>query len=114
MRCGTRARLSRSVAARVSRERVPAQAAEVEGEEGQGHDLRGEGLGGGDPDLRPRVGEERARGLAGEHRALDVADGEGQGAQPLGLAEGGQRVRGLAALADGRRPACSGPTRGVR
>ena len=100
MRWGMRARPSRW-RRQASAERVPAQAAEVEGQQGEGRELGGEGLGGGDPDLRPGMGQERPRRFAGQHRALHVADADGQGALALGLAEGGQGVRGLAALADG-------------
>ena len=45
----------------------------------------------------------RALRLPGQHRTLHVADGEGQSPQPPRLAEGGQGVGGLAALADGHR-----------
>ena len=79
----------------------PAQPAQVQGQERQGHDLRREGLGGGDADLGAGVGEQRARGLARHLRALHVADRDGQGAEALGLLEGGQGVGGLPALRDG-------------
>ena len=78
-----------------------AQAPEVQREQGQGHELRREGLGGRHADLGAGVGEEGARRFARQHRALHVADRDRQRALLLGLAEGGQRVRGLPALADG-------------
>ena len=51
---------------------------EVEGEEEEGGELGGEGLGGGDADLGAGVGGDGSLGGAGDGGADDVADGEGR------------------------------------
>ena len=53
---------------------------ELEGEEEEGGQLGGEGLGGGDADFGAGVGGDGALGFAGDGGADDVADGEGLGA----------------------------------
>ena len=65
-----------------------------------GDDLRDEGLGGGDRNFRARVRVEHGVGFAWDARALRVADC--QHARPLfaGVAQGHQRVHGLAGLRD--------------
>ena len=50
---------------------------EVEGEDEEGGELGGEGLGGGDADFGAGVGGDGALGGAGDGGADDVADGEG-------------------------------------
>lgn len=47
------------------------------------------------------VGVEDRVGLAGDRRAVGVADGEDTGALFTGVAQGHQRVHGLAGLGDG-------------
>ncbi len=78
----------------------PRAAAEVEAEEGEGHDLRGERLGRGDPDLGPGVDVHPAVRLARDRRAHDVHDGHTARALLLRLPQRRQRVRGLARLRD--------------
>ena len=73
---------------------------EVEGEEEEGGELGGEGLGGGDADLGAGVGGDGALGGAGDGGADDVADGEGFGAFADELLLGGDGVGGLAGLGD--------------
>ena len=50
---------------------------EVHSKEKQRDELGGEGLGGGDADFGSGVGVDGAVGLAGDHGADDVADGDG-------------------------------------
>ena len=71
------------------------------------HELRGEGLGGGDPDFRPGVRVHGAVGFPRGHAADDIADGNALGALLARLAKRRQRVGGLARLGDRRWPACS-------
>ncbi len=73
---------------------------EVEGEDEEGGELGGEGLGGGDADLGAGVGGDGALGFAGDGGADDVADGEGLGAFGDELALGGDGVGGFAGLGD--------------
>ena len=73
---------------------------QVERQDVKSGKLRGEGLGGGHADFRPGVGVEGAVGLARNHGADHVANGQGPGAFLLGLALGGDGVGGLARLAD--------------
>jgi len=73
---------------------------EVEGENEEGGELGGEGLGGGDADLGAGVGGDGALGFAGDGGADDVADGEGLGAFGDELALGGDGVGGFAGLGD--------------
>ncbi len=73
---------------------------EVEGEEEEGGELGGEGLGGGDADLGAGVGGDGALGFAGDGGSDDVADGEGLGAFGDELALGGEGVGGFAGLGD--------------
>ena len=77
-----------------------AELGEVEGEDEEGGELGGEGLGGGDADLRAGVGGDGALGLAGDGGADDVADGEGFGTFGDEFALGGDGVGGLAGLGD--------------
>ncbi len=77
------------------------EAAQEEGEHGDGGDLGGEGFGAGDADLGAGVGVEDAVGLPGDGGLDDVADADRAGASLLGLPDGGQGVCGLAGLADG-------------
>ena len=77
-----------------------ARLAEVEAEDEQRGQLGGESLGGSHADLRPGVGVEGAVGLAGNHGADGVGDGQGLGALALGLALGGDGIGGFARLAD--------------
>jgi hypothetical protein len=76
-----------------------AHAADVEGEHGADHELRGEGLGGRDPDLGAGVLVDAAVGFAGDGGADDVGNGEDLVALALRFAQGGERVDGLARLA---------------
>ena len=69
----------------------------------QSHQLRGEGLRAGHSNLRPGVGVDGAIGLAGNHRAHHVADGDGLGPARLAFALRGNGVGGLAALRDDQR-----------
>ena len=78
-----------------------AHLAEVQGEQEQGRQLAGEGLGRGHADLRAGMGVEDAVGLAGHGRADHVADGQHPRAELGGPADAGQGVRGLARLGDG-------------
>jgi hypothetical protein len=59
----------------VGRQRAP-HLPEVERQQVQRDELRGERLGRGDADLRPGVRVDRAVGLARGHAADDVADGD--------------------------------------
>ena len=77
-----------------------AKLGEVEGEDEEGGELGGEGLGGGDADLRAGVGGDGALGLAGDGGSDDVADGEGFGTLGDEFALGGDGVGGLAGLGD--------------
>ena len=80
---------------------LPSRLGQKQGDEIEGHQLGGEGLGGGHPDLRPGVGIEhrvRVPGDAGAHR---VDDGQGLGPQLLAGRQPGPGVRGLAGLGDG-------------
>ena len=86
----------------------------MEGEQGERDELGGEGLGGGDADLRPGVGEQGARGLAREHRALHVADGDGQGAPRACASRKAARVSAVSPLWLMATARVSGPTMGVR
>jgi len=72
----------------------------VEGEDKEGGELGGEGLGGGDADLGAGVGSDGAVGFAGDSGADDVADCEGLGAFGDELALGGDGVGGFAGLGD--------------
>ena len=72
----------------------------MEGEEEEGGELGGEGLGGGDADLGAGVGGDGALGFAGDGGADDVADGEGFGALADELVLGGDGVGGFAGLGD--------------
>ena len=73
---------------------------EVEAEEVGGDDLGDEALGRGDPDLGAGMGVDDGVGLARDRRAVGVADR--QHLRPLlaRVADGHQRVGGLAGLAD--------------
>ncbi len=73
---------------------------EMEGEDEEGGELGGEGLGGGDADLGAGVGGEGALGFAGDGGADDVADGEGFAAFGDELGLGGEGVGGFAGLGD--------------
>ena len=73
---------------------------EVEGEDEEGGELGGEGLGGGDADLGAGVGGDGALGAAGDGGSDDVADGEGFGAFGDELGLGGEGVGGFAGLGD--------------
>ena len=79
---------------------VAAQAAEIDGEQVEGHQLGGEGLGRGDADLRTGVGVDDAVALAGDGGFDHVADRQHLAALVVGFAQGRQGVGGLAALAD--------------
>ena len=72
----------------------------MQGEEEERDELRGEGLGGGDADLRAGVGVDRSVGFASDHRADDVADGDGLRALGDHFALGRDGVGGLAGLGD--------------
>ena len=84
------------VLASVLREQGAAAPAQPEAEEVAGDQGRGEGLGGGDPDLGPRVSVEGAGGLAGERGADHVGDAHDGG--PLGP-RGLDRPEGVGGLA---------------
>jgi len=73
---------------------------EVKGEDEEGGELGGEGLGGGDADLGAGVGGEGALCFAGDGGADDVADGEGFGSFGGELGLGGEGVGGFAGLGD--------------
>ena len=73
---------------------------EVEREDEESRELRGEGLGGGDTDLGPGVGGDGSVGSAGDGGADDVADAEGLGSLVDELGLGGDGVGGLAGLGD--------------
>ena len=75
-------------------------AAQQQREQGEDGDLRGEGFGGGDADLRAGVHVDAAVVLAGDGAGDVVANAEGAVALALALAHGGQGIGGLAALAD--------------
>ena len=79
---------------------MPSFFREVEHEEVEDRYLRGEGLGGGDADLRARVGEDDAVRIPGEGASEDVADGEGEDALLLCLFHDRDGVRGLTRLGD--------------
>ncbi len=73
---------------------------ELEGEQEERGELRGECLGGGDADLRAGVGVDGAVRFARDHGADHVADGHGLGAERDHLALRGEGVGGLAGLRD--------------
>ena len=73
----------------------------MQAEEIERSDLRDEGLGRGDSDLRTGVGVDYSVGLARNRRALGVADGERPGACGDGVLDRHEGVHGLAGLADG-------------
>ncbi len=77
-----------------------AQLAELEREQEERGELRGESLGGGDADLRAGVGVDGAVGFARDHGADDVADGDGLRAEANHFALRGERVGGFAGLGD--------------
>jgi len=77
-----------------------ARLGEVQREDEERGELRGEGLGGGDADLGPGVGGDGSAGAAGDGGADDVADGEGLGSFVDELGLGGDGVCGLAGLGD--------------
>ncbi len=74
--------------------------AEPQRQQVEGHDLGGEGLGGGDPDLRARVGIERPGGFPRQGGADHVGDGQDGAALQLGGLDGAQGVGGLSGLGD--------------
>ncbi len=78
-----------------------AQAGHEEGEKGKDGELAGEGLGRADADLGAGAEEEGAVGFAGKGGVADVADAEDFGAFAFDFADGGNRIEGLARLADG-------------
>ena len=71
-------------------------AGQMEGEQGEHDELRGERLRRGHADLAAGVQIDAGVGLAGDRARHHVADGEGRRAEPLGLAQRRQRVRRLA------------------
>ena len=77
-----------------------AELAELEGEQKERGELRGEGLGGGDADFGTGVGVDGAVGFAGDHGADDVADGDGLRAERDHFALRGEGVGGFAGLGD--------------
>ena len=77
---------------------VAAHGGQLEAEQVERGDLRGEGLGRGHADLDPRAGEQRGVRVARGLRAGDVGDRQHGGALIGGQAHGRQRVRGLARL----------------
>ena len=79
---------------------LAAQLAQLERQQKQRGELRGEGLGRGHADLRAGVGVDGAVRLARHHGAHHVADGHGLRAQRFHLALRGQGVGGLAGLGD--------------
>ena len=72
-----------------------------QGDEIQGHQLGGKGLGGGHPDLRPGVGIEHRVGVPGDAGAHRVDDGQGLGPQRLAGRQPGPGIGGLSGLGDG-------------
>ena len=76
------------------------QPAQVEGQQRQDGDLGRERLGAGDADLGAGVEVDAAVGLAGDRAADGVDDRQRRVPPPLGLAEGAERVGGLARLAE--------------
>ena len=83
----------------VGKREVP-QSAQVESQHGQDDHLGRKGLGAGDAHFGPGVQVDSAIGLAGNRRAHGVHDRQRGMAPPAGLAEGAQRVGGLARLAE--------------
>ena len=73
---------------------------EVHSKEKQRDELGGEGLGGGDADFGAGVGVDGAVGLAGDHGADDVADGDGGRALGDHFFLGGEGVGGFSGLRD--------------
>ena len=73
---------------------------QIESEQVKRGELGGEGLGGGHADLRAGVGVDRARGLARDHGADHIADGESLRTFGFGFALGGDGVGGFAGLRD--------------
>ena len=82
---------------------TPLRLAQVHRQDEQRGQLAGERLGGSHADLRPGVRVEGAGGLARDHGAHHVADGQRLRAFLLGLALRGQRVGRLARLRDHHR-----------
>ena len=81
---------------------APADAAEREGKQQEGSELRREGLGRGDPDLGAGAREEAKPGGPHQRRFRDVAHGEAMRlAEPARVIEGGERVRRFPRLRDG-------------
>ena len=89
------------VLAALRRRQRAAHFGELQREEVERDQLRGERLGRGHANLRAGVRVDRAFGLARRHAADDVADGEAAGALALGFAQRRQRVGGFARLRDG-------------
>ena len=77
-----------------------AHLAQVHRQQHQRRELAGKRLGRGHADFRPGVRQNRSGGLARDHRAVHVADGQRLRAFHLGFALRGQRVGGFAGLAD--------------
>ena len=97
---------------------VPRDLREIQGQQVQRHELRGEGLGGRDADLRPGVRVDGAVRFPRGHAAHDVADRDAVGALLPRLSQRRQRVGRLAGLGDHdhqlvlrRRSGCDSGTR---
>jgi hypothetical protein len=92
---------------------VAAELAELERQQKQRGELRGEGLGGGDADLRAGVGVDGAVGLAGHHGVHHVADGHGLGAEAF-ISRCAARVSAVSPDWVMSRPSASGSAMGLR
>ena len=79
----------------------PTHSPDVQGQEIQGHDLAGEGLGRGHADLRAATGVNHAVGFPGQRAADDVHDRQDVRTQSSGFPGGSQRIRGFSRLRQG-------------
>ena len=80
-----------------------AHLAEIHRQQHQRGELARKSLRGSHADFRPRVGQNRSRRLARDHRTVHIANGQRLGALLLGFPLRGQSVRGFAGLADANR-----------
>ena len=74
--------------------------AQADGEEDDGHQLRGEGLGGGNANLRAAASEYGPVHQLGHRRAHDIGYGQAPSAAGLALLQGEKGVGSLSGLGD--------------
>ena len=100
MDVGMRAQFPEQFALAPGRE-FPPGLGQMEGEEHEGHQLRGEGLGGGHADLRAGVGVDQVVRLPHQAAAEDIADGQHRTSLLFGHADGCEGVGRLPGLRHG-------------